>query len=121
MAEYWRPSADREHAVQMKTPEKLYRFHVNHLRSVDNALDRVARSARDAVARSERTGIDTFVRLYALLLGAWAECRLAKLLFEPNAFTADDQKLVLISNTHLDRWHKLIEVAFRKHYNIPKA
>ena len=105
----------------MKTPDKLYRFHVANLRSVHDAPRRIARSARDAVARSESTGIETFNRLYALLLGAWAECRLSKLLFEPNGFSARNGKQFAARRATLIVGSTLVELAFRKHYGVPKV
>lgn len=105
----------------MKTPDKLYEFHVANLRAVETALDRIALSMRDAVSRDDHKSIDTNTRVYALLLGAWAECRLAKLLYEPNAFTTADRATIQDETTHLARWQKVVDTAFRKHYSVPKA
>jgi hypothetical protein len=105
----------------MKSVAKLYEFHVANHRAIESALDRVALTLRDSVSREDQKNVDTFMRLYALLLGAWAESRLAKLLFEPSAFTSDERNTVEQQATHLDRWNKVIELAVRKHYGIPKA
>ncbi len=78
----WRPGVvfcDRDSA--MKPPRKLCRFHVANLRSVDATIDRVARILRDSIAKQDEQTTHSFVRLYALLLAVWAECRLCKLLY----------------------------------------
>lgn len=105
----------------MKSPEKLYKFHVANLRSVDTALQRIALSLRAAVSKDDHKNIDVFTRLYALLLGTWAECRLSKLLYEPCAFTDVERDAVRDVETHLERWQRVVEIAYRKHYEIKKA
>lgn len=105
----------------MKTRAKLHQFHTENLRSVNAALKRVAASTRHAIASDNASDILTFTRLYVTLLGVWAECRLAKLLFQPNAYSDADCQAVRSEDAHLDRWHKVVELAFRKHYGIPKA
>lgn len=66
---------------KMKTPDKLYKFHVANLREVDRAMEKIARSLRLAIKTEDDLTTSAFMRLYALLLGAWAECRLRKLLY----------------------------------------
>ena len=105
----------------MTSIANLYKYHVANLRSVAHALDHVARSGRDAIARRHDSEVPTFVRLFAFLLGAWAECRLLKLVHEPNTFNDQDRKRVITQTTAADRWLMTIELAFRKHYNIPSA
>jgi hypothetical protein len=104
----------------VKPPEKLYRFHAENLRAVGAALDDVLVSARAAIARKRTASIATHLRLYAFLLGAWSESRLLKLLYEPNAFNADEREAILHEKA-LPRWHKVLEVAYRRHHNIPRA
>ena len=105
----------------MKTRDKLYQFHTANLCAVSAALDRVAASTRNAIARNVAPEVDVFTRLYATLLGTWAECRLAKLLYHRTAYNDADCQIVRSQSTHLDRWHKVVELAFRKHYAIPHA
>lgn len=105
----------------VKSPEKLYRFHVENLRAVDAGLERVARSIRDAIGRSDSHTVYAFVRVYALLLGAWAECRLRKLLYEPSGFTNQQRTAIVSKQTQLDQWQAALEKAFRKQYNVKRA
>lgn len=105
----------------MKTPEKLYEFHVANLHAIETALDKVALMLRDAISRNDNKVIESFMRLYALLLAAWAECRLRKLLYEPNGFTDTERSQIKGKGKQIERWLATIEVAFRKHYTIPNA
>ena len=105
----------------MKTPEKLYEFHVANLRSIELAIDRVARSLRRIISIGDEKTTSAFTRLYALLLGAWAECRLHKLIYEPNGFSEPERSLIQTKHTQLERWQTAVETAYRKHYNIPRA
>jgi hypothetical protein len=105
----------------MKTPEKLYEFHVANLHAIEIALDKVALTLRDAIAKNDVKMIASFMRLFALLLASWAECRLSKLLYEPKGFTDSERLKISAKGTQIERWLAAIDVAFRKHYNIPNA
>lgn len=105
----------------MKSQEKLYKFHVANLRAIETAIDKVASTLRDAISRNDTKVIESFVRLYALLLASWAECRLRKLLYEPNGFSDAERSHIKGKGKQIERWLATIEVAFRKHYNIPSA
>lgn len=103
------------------TDEKLYRFHVTNIHSIEIALNHSAISARKAIAEKNNPAIKSFVSLNAFLLGAWAENRLRKLLYENNGLSVAERETVLSQASQIDQWSKLIEVAFRKHYQIPHA
>ena len=104
----------------MKSPEKLYQFHVRNLRSVTAGLQHVFASGREAIARAHQEGVNTHVRLVSFLLGVWSEARLLKLLYEPNGFS-EPERCKVLKETALTRWQVLVELAFRKHYNIPQS
>jgi hypothetical protein len=106
--------------VRVKAPEKLYQFHVRNLRSVTDGLEHVFASGREAVARAHQDGVHAHVRLVSFLLGVWSEARLLKLLYEPNGFSELERSRVL-NETALTRWQALVELAFRRHYDIPQA
>jgi hypothetical protein len=105
----------------MKSPEKLYEFHVANVRAVDDALKRISLAARQAIAAEKIKTLNAFIRTYVLLLAAWAECRLRKLLYEPDAFMEAHRNLILSQSTELERWSRTIELAFRNHYEVPNA
>ena len=105
----------------MKPPKKLYKFHVANLREIDHAMERVARSLRVAVKEGDETTASSFMRLYGLLLGAWAECRLRKLLFEPTGFDITERQAILAKNTQIEQWQTAIELGFRRQYKVSKA
>ncbi|MGD1156377.1 MAG: hypothetical protein ABSA41_11155 [Terriglobia bacterium] len=104
----------------MKSPDKLYRFHVENLRAVQVGLDKVLAAGRRSIALRQASAVPTYLRLYAFMVGAWAECRLLKLLYEPAAFS-DAERQTIRDETALVRWVKVVETAFRRHYLIPAA
>ena len=73
-----------------KPDYKLFQFHVSNLRSIEIAINNAALSTRKSIAEQNQKAIISFVRLYSFLLGAWAETRLSKLLYEQNGITPDD-------------------------------
>lgn len=105
----------------MKSPAKLYEFHVSNLRIVGSAIEHFARAGRDALAHERNGEVASFVRGFVLLVGVAAEARLAKLLYEPNGFGDSERALVLARSTQAERWEMVVELASGKHYGIPKA
>lgn len=105
-----------------RNPSKIYKQHVANLRELEAALGNVARLARAAIAqRDPQRGLRSLLRLYAFLLGAWAECRLKKLLHEEFGFDDVERATVSAKGTQLEQWQAAVDAAFRKHYKLPAA
>ena len=105
-----------------RNPSQIYKYHVENLREVEIALKNVSRLARETIAHKDpENSLRSCLRMYTLLIGAWAECRLNKLLHEEFGFTSSDRQKVEFPRSKLDQWKELINVAFRKHYGIPDA
>ena len=101
----------------MRSQSDLYRFHCENLRRVSTGVDRIASASRRAIATSDSTTLESLIRLYALLVGTWAECRLKKLLYEPSA----DRAVIRGVMPQYDKWCMTVELAFRKHYDVKRA
>jgi hypothetical protein len=110
-------------AERMPTnPSKIYKQHVANLRELEAALGNVARLARAAIAQADpQRALRSLLRLFAFLLGAWAECRLKKLLHEEHGFNDAERTIILAKGTQLEQWQECVDLAFRKHFNLPKA
>jgi hypothetical protein len=103
-------------------PSKLYLHHVANLRELQVAIGNTERLAKKAIAsRDPENSLRTLLRMYSFLVGAWAECRLKKLLHEEFGFSADERVQVESKNTQLEQWQHCIDLAFRKHHKITKA
>lgn len=105
----------------MADDRDLYRYHVANLRSLNIALRSTGRAAHSAIASQNAAAAQSFVRLYAFLLGAWAETRLRKLLYEQFGFTSLERQRILGCETQLEQWRLSVELAFRRHYAVPTA
>jgi hypothetical protein len=100
----------------------MYSHHVANLRELERALVQTARLAKREIAGGDaQQCLRALLRLYAFLLGAWAECRLQKLLHEQYGFSDDERSLVLSAETQLAQWQQAVDLAFRKHHKVPKA
>ncbi len=100
---------------------KLYKFHVKNIHSIEIALNNSALAARKAISEKNSPAVKSFVSLNSFLLGAWAENRLRKLLYEKSGLSDEERNIVISQSSQLEKWEKLIEVAFRKHYSVPNA
>lgn len=103
------------------TQSKLYGFHVANLRTIQLALDNTALSLRKVIAEENIPAIKSFTRLYAFLVGAWAETRLQKLINENSGFSEIDKHKIKVEETQLDQWMKTVELSFRNYYGLPNA
>ncbi len=103
------------------TASKLFKYHSSNLRFLETALENNATSARTAIRTQNKDATKTFVRVHHLLLGAWAEVRLCKLLNEHQSFNTSELGKIENSQSQLDKWNKVVELAFRRRYNVKKA
>lgn len=105
-----------------RSPTKIYEHHVANLRELEIALTNTSRMARAAIAsRDPQQSLRTLLRMYAFLIGAWAETRLCKLLNEEFGFDVSERAIVQGKATQLEQWQQAIDLAFRKHYGVKKA
>ena len=100
---------------------KLYKYHVANLKSLEIALSNTALSARQAISQENKPAKESFTRLYAFLLGAWAETRLQKLINENGAFSEEKKFKILSQASQLEQWLKAVEISFREYYKVPRA
>jgi hypothetical protein len=99
----------------------LYKAHVLNLRSVRDGIAQTERQLRAAIARNDESAARTLLFVLLLLTGSWAECRLRKLMFEPNGFDSADRQFVTSGRTQLDQWKNAVELGFRRRFNIKRA
>lgn len=105
-----------------RNPSKLYAHHVANLQELELALSHTARLARSAIAsRDPQQSLRSLLRLYAFLVGAWAESRLRKLLHEEFGFDEVERSAILAKSTQLEQWQATVDLSFRKHHKIAKA
>lgn len=101
---------------------KLYKYHVENLRELERAITQTARLAKAEIGRGDpQNCLRSLLRLYSFLLGAWAECRLKKLLHEQRGFEQFEREEILSKQTQLEQWKATVDGAFRKHHKIRKA
>lgn len=104
------------------SPSKLYLHHVANLRELQVAIGNIERLAKKAIAsRDPESSLRTLLRMYSFLVGAWAECRLKKLLHEEFGFSLEERTHVESKKTQFEQWQCCIDIAFRKHHQITKA
>ena len=97
----------------------MYEFHVKNLREVQTALKNISLLARAAIASDDSSNnLRSLVRLYALILGCWAETRLRKLLHEQGGFSEAKRQEIMESDSRICQWKSLVDIAFRKHYGL---
>jgi hypothetical protein len=105
-----------------RNPSKTYSQHVANLRELELAISHAGRMARSEIASKDpQQSLRSLLRLYSLLIGAWAETRLRKLLHEEFGFNEVERKQITELSSQLEQWQETIDLAFRKHHKITKA
>jgi hypothetical protein len=102
----------------MPPSQTIYTFHVANLREVDRGLEQIARQLRRMLGEGDAASSSALTKAYALALAVKVECRLQKLLYEPNV-TEADREAILAVDQQLDRWHAAVELGLRKHWAGP--
>lgn len=108
--------------IPVRAPSKIYLHHVENLREIERAIAQTARLAKAEIARRDpQQSLRSLLRLYSFLLGAWAECRIRKLLHEQFGFSDEERAHILDADTQLEQWQRTVDKAFRKHHKVPNA
>lgn len=103
------------------SPDDLYRAHVQNLRSVQTGIEQIERELRAAISRRDTASTKALLKILLLLTGSWAECRLRKLLYEPNGFSQQDRDAITACRQQVEWWKRALEIGFRARYNLPNA
>ena len=100
------------------TPERLYKAHVGNLRSLEKGLRFTYLASKQALSKQQDAAADAHLRVFLMLIGAWLECRLRKLLFEPNGLDASLRNRVTgnESSPQLERWNEALRIGFARRY-----
>jgi hypothetical protein len=108
--------------MMTRSPSKIYSQHVANLRELELAICHTGRLARSEISSKDpQHSLQSLLRLYAFLVGAWAETRLKKLLHEEYGFDETERKLVEGKKTQLEQWQEAVDISFRRHHQVKKA
>jgi len=69
-----------------------------------------------AIRRNSAPEIRAMAECQYLYLGIEAEARLRKIVFDPTGLAEAERILVFAAHSQIDRWLRLVDVAFSKHY-----
>lgn len=116
----------RENCKDKSGNGNKYYSYVDNLKFVEFALKDTFYILKTKISKKQENTehFQASIRSSILLLGVWAETRLKKLLYEYNAlsqkyiFTDLEIKLINLQKQKIEQWKTIIELAFRKHYNI---
>ena len=103
----------------MSTSNNIYRYHVENLRGLDKAILEIEFVTKQSIrSGNSRDSLESFKRIYAFLIAAWAETRLNKLLCETHTFSNSAISILRNQNSQLNTWLKAVELAFKHHHNL---
>lgn len=108
------------------TNKLIYAKHVENLRYIEYSISDMFRFTKQQISqkRNSTNFFDSNIRLLVLQLGIWSEARFNKLINEYNIttdekiFSALELELLGLRKQKIAQWQMVINLAFRKHYNI---
>jgi len=98
------------------SPDDFLKYHQDNFYAIDATIKEVDKMLDRAISKNEDDIIQPFIRLYGLLLGVWAECRLNKLLYEKGGFNETHRKTIRSGDTIFEQWQICVEIAFCENY-----
>lgn len=102
--------------------KKIYKYHVANLKELELALNHIERLAKKEIATKDaQNSLTSLLRLYTFMLGAWAEVRLKKILYEFQGLNDEERTFILNKSKQIEQWQAIVELSFRKNFQIPKA
>jgi hypothetical protein len=96
----------------------LYEAVSANFREVEKTLTQLERSINSSVRSGDSSTVAALTRAQALLVSIKAEARIIKIAFMPGGLTEAERNSVLAAETALDRWERIVDRAFRRHYKI---
>ena len=96
----------------------LYACHVDNLRAVTTGVEHVGRQLRAALGSSQETTARTLLRIQMLLIGAWSEGRLHKLLYEDGGFSDQERSSVFAKRQKIEQWEEVVHLGFKRRYGV---
>lgn len=101
--------------------DEMFRVHVQNLRAVDKGCNQVYLQLKRCLALRQDAAASALLKVFVLLIGAWSEVRLLKLLYEAGGFSGVDRDAILSKHAKIDQWKCSLEMGFRRHYDVPNA
>lgn len=91
----------------------------DNLRSIDAALTQIERAHKRAVRENDAPSLSAFRKIHLLTVGVRAEAALRKIVQDPTGFNARERALIWKSTSQGDRWDLAVDLAARRHYQVP--
>jgi|GEM_PF-1245402 len=106
--------------------EATYAAYVENLQSIEYSIKDTFNIAKNKISKKQQTTkhFNATIRLLILQLGIWSEARFFKLLneYHPRSkqklISVLELKLLALNKHKIEQWKTIIELAFRKHYQI---
>lgn len=99
---------------------QLFSCYSENLSATKTSLDRTALLLRQAISKNDSKNEQSLTKMYALLLGIWAENRLAKTIYQKRVLTHEKRGKLLRKGTQIQKWEKIVNESFKKRYKVKK-
>lgn len=96
----------------------MYKIHVENLRILDYAIEKIQFDLRKFIAEQNRKGEISYTKLLSYLITCWTEVRIFKLAYEPNGFNQSEIESILFKEQAKEKWAEALKISFCKAYSI---
>jgi hypothetical protein len=91
---------------------------VKNFRQVEKGLTQLERTINRLVMYNDLGSVDALVPVQLLLVSIKAEARIMKIVYMRDGLTPDERESVLSETKAVERWLRIIDIAFRRHYRV---
>lgn len=96
----------------------MYKKHCENLRELEDAIKLIQRDLRRYISTEQKKEEYIYTKLLSYLVTCWAEVRILKVAFEPNAYSDKELTEILTVSTLENRWITALNISFCKAYQI---
>ena len=98
------------------SPDDFLKYHQENFDAIDSAIKEIDSMLSKTISKNEESLIQPLKRIYGILIGIWAECRLNKLLYEKFGFNDIHRKNIRSGDNIFEQWQISVEIAFCVNY-----
>lgn len=96
----------------------MYKHHCANLKILEDSIKLIQIDLRRYISRQDNNNVYIYTKILSYLVTCWAEVRILKLAYEPNAFEDHEKKDIIGGSTLENKWISALNISVCKAYNI---
>jgi hypothetical protein len=99
----------------------MFHQHCNNVQQIEYAIGQIQRDLRQYISKRNEKAEKTYTKILSILVVAWTEESLLKLLYQNNLFSDNEREQVLKKRSLENKWKQCLNIAIVRAFNIPET